>query len=276
MLARLCGARALARAHPWWHPIATVGPMRQLVPTAADVDPVRTYLAAERPAPPGRPWVALGMIASLDGATAVTGTSGGLGGPADQAVFRAVRAIADVILVAAGTVRAERYRPVGFGDDVRTARADAGRSTEPPRLAIVTARVDLDLESALFTDDHSRPLVLTTTDADPDRVAATAAVCEVRRFGTGTVDLRAALASLADDGAAVVVAEGGPSLNGSLADADVVDELCLSTGPVLAGGDSRRIVSGAAPRHDRYRLASLLTEDDLLFSRWVRRTPTTA
>ena len=246
--------------------------MRQLVPTVADVDPVRAYLAAERPAPAGRPWLALGMIASLDGATATEGRSGGLGGPADRAVFRAVRAIADVILVAAGTVRAERYGPVRFGDDVRAARVDAGRSPDPPRLAIVTARLDLDLGSELFTGPQP-PLVLTTTDADPDRVAAVAAACELRQFGAGRVDVAAALASLAADGVGVVVAEGGPRLNGTLVDADVVDELCLSTGPVVAGGDSARIVSGASPRDHRYRLASLLVEDDTVFSRWTRRGP---
>ncbi len=199
------------------------------------------------------------------------GRSGTLGGPADAAVFRAVRAIADVIVVAAGTVRAEGYRPVRFADDVRAARADAGRSPGPPRLAVVTARLDLDLASPLFTEDPG-PIVLTTTDADPGRVAATAAVCELRQFGSGRVDVVAALAALADDGVGVVVCEGGPTLNGALVGAGVVDELCLSTGPVLAGGDSHRIVTGAAPRDERYRLASLLVEDDHLFSRWTRRT----
>ena len=49
------------------------------------------------------------MVATVDGATAVDGRSGGLGGPADKGVFGAIRAVADVILVGAGTVRAERY-----------------------------------------------------------------------------------------------------------------------------------------------------------------------
>jgi riboflavin biosynthesis pyrimidine reductase len=53
-----------------------------------------------------RPTVRLSMIASIDGATAVAGVSGGLGGPADQALFAVLRGQADVVLVAAGTVRA--------------------------------------------------------------------------------------------------------------------------------------------------------------------------
>ena len=212
----------------------------------------------------GRPWVTVGMVASLDGATAVDGTSGALGGPADKAVFRAVRAIADVILVAAGTVRAERYRPVTLSDDVQAARVAVGRDAGPPRLAIVTASLDLDLEAPLFTDGH-RPLVLTTADADPDRVARVSDCAEVRHFGTGRVDLGAALGSLADDGVGVVVAEGGPTLNGALVAAGLVDEWCLTISPTVAGGDSSRIVAGAPAHATSTRLVSLLMEDDLLF-----------
>lgn len=245
--------------------------MRQLLPTPDDVDPVATYLAADRPRPDGRPWVAVGMIGSLDGATAVDGRSGGLGGEADKAVFRAVRGIADVILVAAGTVRAEGYRPVRLSEEVRSARTAAGRSPEAPRLAIVTGSLDLDLDGPLFADDAVPPLVFTTEDADDDLVEAAQAVTEVRRFGSGDrVDLAAALGSLGADGIDVVVCEGGPTLNGALAEAGLIDELCMSIAPVVAGGDSKRIVAGAGPVDIGLELASLLVEDDLLFGRWTR------
>ncbi len=248
--------------------------MRQLLPSpsgAADVDPVSVYLAADRPRPADRPWFAVGMISSLDGATAVDGTSGALGGPADKAVFRAVRAIADVIIVGAGTVRDEGYGPVRFSDEVRAARRAAGRDDRPPRLAIVTSSLDLDLAGAVFTGDGARPLVFTTTDADEAKVAATAGVADVHRAGTGRVDLAVAAAILGEIGVDVVVSEGGPSLNGALADADLVDEVCLSLAPRIAGGDSARIVAGAGPLATGFVLASLLVEDDLLFGRWTRR-----
>src|SRR5712692_5707108 len=84
--------------------------MRQLLPYPCDpVDPATLY--AELPVAGTRPTVRLNMIASIDGATAVSGLSGGLGGPADDALFAVLRAQADVVLVAAGTVRAERYGP---------------------------------------------------------------------------------------------------------------------------------------------------------------------
>ena len=59
--------------------------------------------AALIPIPPR--WVLINMIATVDGATAVDGRSGGLGGAADKAVFAGVRALANVILAGAGTVQ---------------------------------------------------------------------------------------------------------------------------------------------------------------------------
>jgi hypothetical protein len=74
------------------------------------VDPAALY--GDLPSARTRPAVRLNMIASIDGATAVAGVSGGLGGPADQALFAVLRSQADVVLVAAGTVRAEHYGPL--------------------------------------------------------------------------------------------------------------------------------------------------------------------
>ena len=51
------------------------------------------------------------MVASADGAASLDGRSGGLSGPGDRMVFTVLRSLADLILVGAGTARAERYRP---------------------------------------------------------------------------------------------------------------------------------------------------------------------
>lgn len=245
--------------------------MRQVLPHAAEVDPLEAYLAAPRPSPPGRPWVVVGMVSSLDGATAVAGRSGSLGGWADREVFRAVRAIADVILVAAGTVRAEGYTPVRLSDAARAARVAAGRSPEPPRLAVVTTSLELD--AVRLAGDGPRPLVLTTEDADPQRRARLEAHAEVRALGRGTVDLAAAMASLRDDGAGVVVCEGGPTLNAGLVEADLVDEWCITLAPAVVGGPSHRVVHGAhdVANRDELALAQLLEADGVLFGRWLRR-----
>ena len=80
--------------------------MRRLRPDpAGPVDPLEIY--GDPPTAEGRPGVRLNFVASADGAATVAGLSGGLASPGDRALFQTLRSLADVILVGAGTVRAE-------------------------------------------------------------------------------------------------------------------------------------------------------------------------
>ena len=228
-----------------------------------DVDPLALYGADERDAVGDRPWVLVNMISTADGATTIDGVSGPIGGAPDKRVFSAVRSVADVILVAAGTVRAEHYGPPRPRDDGRA-----------PRLAIVTRSVDLDLEGRIFAEAEpgARPIIVTTRSAPADRVRAAAGVADIVEAGDDRVEVGAAIAALHAAGARVVLCEGGPSLVGQLVAADLVDELCLSLAPLLASGDSARVAHGPAPAAPvRMRLDRVLEEDDLLFCRYVRR-----
>jgi riboflavin biosynthesis pyrimidine reductase len=241
--------------------------VRQLIPTPVDpVDPIDVY--ADLPAAAGRPALRLNMIASIDGATAVAGVSGPLGGPADRRVYLTLRALADVILVAAGTVRAERYGAVVLPEELLEARRRRGLPLLP-RIAVVSRSCQLDWESPLFAGATARPIVITIADAPPDARARAAAVADVLVAGERDVDLALALDGLGRTGARLVLAEGGPTLNGFLAAAGLLDELCLTVSPLVASGDARRIVSGpplAEP--PRFRLRSLCEEDDFLFLRY--------
>lgn len=77
--------------------------MKSLLPfLPGAVDPLDVYaLPAARPL--GRLFVRVNMISSLDGAIALRGRSGGLGGPADHRLFHLLRALTAVVLVGAGT-----------------------------------------------------------------------------------------------------------------------------------------------------------------------------
>jgi riboflavin biosynthesis pyrimidine reductase len=228
-----------------------------------DVDPLALYGGDGRDAGGARPWVLVNMIATADGATTIDGVSGPLGGAPDKRVFAAVRSVADVILVAAGTVRAERYGP--------PRPADHGRA---PRLAIVTRSLDLDLAGRVFTEPEpdAKPIIITTRSAPAERVKAASAVADIIEAGDDRVEVDAAVAALHATGARVVLCEGGPSLVGQLVAADLLDELCLSLAPVLASGESSRVAHGPAPAAQvRMRLDRVLEEDSLLFCRYVRR-----
>ena len=68
-----------------------------------------------------------------------------------------------------------------------------------------------------------------------------------------------------------MLTEGGPSLLGRWLEAGVVDELCLTTSPVVVGGDAGRVVAGPpVDAEGPWRLAHLLEDDGTLLARWVR------
>jgi riboflavin biosynthesis pyrimidine reductase len=218
--------------------------MRQLLPFPCD--PVD--LAAFRPA------VRLNMIASIDGATAVAGVSGALGGPADQALFMVLRSHADLVLVAAGTVRAEHYGP-----------------SQVP-VAVISRSCRLDWDSPFFTAAIAPPIVVTVAQAPELERKKAGDVAEVIIAGERDVDLAVTLGALAERGFARVLAEGGPSLNGQLAAAGLLDELCLTVSPLVVGGDAKRILAGPGPDSlgagPGWRLRSLCEEDGFLFLRY--------
>ena len=246
--------------------------MRQLLPDPlAEVDPLDLYLADERPPPGDRPWLMTNMIASADGATAVDGLSGSLGGAGDKAVFRAVRASCDWVLVASATAAAETYRMPLTSEEITRRRAIHGRPPAP-NLAIVTASGRVDASIPALSErsaGQQRPLIITGADADTDALALLDA--EIVRLASPRPEPHGILRELGRRGANVVLAEGGPRFNGILHSAAVVDELCLSIAPTVAGGDSARIISGGAAVGADMRLDRLLEEEGTLFARYVRR-----
>ena len=194
----------------------------------------------------GTRWVGLNMVSSVDGAVTVDGVSGPLGAEGDRAGFRALRAVADVILVGAGTARAEEYGPPRPSPAVRAARSARGQA-EVPAVAVVSLSLDLAGAERLLASDAA-VAVLTTDDAPADRVAALREQdVWVLAAGTGEVDLAAGLDGLAAHGWSRVLCEGGPRLNRDLVAAGLVDEVFVTIAPTLAGGDGPGMVHGALP-----------------------------
>jgi riboflavin biosynthesis pyrimidine reductase len=244
--------------------------MRQLFPVAADpVEPADVY--ADVPRAEGRPSLRLNMIASVDGATSVDGVSGKLGGAADHRVFFALRSLADVILVAAGTVRAEGYGPAELPAETQDARRRRGQ-TPVPAIAVVSHSCSLDWQSPLFTAATVRPIIVTVGDAPGDHRSRATDVADVVIAGERDVDLRRALDAIGERGAHSVLAEGGPSLNAQLAGAGLLDEVCLTLSPSIVGGDGKRIVTGPSlDMSAELRLCSLCEDDGYLFLRYRTR-----
>jgi riboflavin biosynthesis pyrimidine reductase len=219
--------------------------------------------------PPGR-WLRANMVSSADGAASHEGATAALSSDADRHVFALLRTLADVIVVGAATVRAERYAPVR-----RRELSDHLRESRPPTppIAVVSARLDLDPASRLIASapPHARTIVITTAQAPPERRAELAERADVIVAGQQTVDLKVAVDALAERGHRRMLAEGGPHLLGQLVAAGLLDELCLTVGPLLAGPAASRIVTGAPSpaRPQRLTLAHVLEDNGFLLCRYI-------
>ena len=231
------------------------------------------------PAVSGRLWVRANMVTSTDGAATVDGLSGGLSGPGDRMVFTVLRSLADVILVGAGTARAERYRPVA-DTPIWTALRPAG--SQLPRIAVVTGSVDRD-SRLLDSPRGSQPPIFITTPvaADVASTSGVAARADIIAVGQQRVDVGQAIAALGGMGYQQILVEGGPSLLAELSEVGLLDEFCLTISPVLAGGSAGRVVAPRPARPGsatgpaaRLSLAHVLTDDGFLFCRYLRHQTT--
>ncbi|MGZ4703706.1 MAG: dihydrofolate reductase family protein [Acidimicrobiales bacterium] len=220
--------------------------------------------AVQPPPEPASRWVTANMVA-------------GLSNDADRALFRALRAEADVVLVGAGTVRAERYGPVTLTPAQTDARVDAGRAPQPP-IAVVTRSLQLDWSLPLFASSGpgpGRPLVITCSAGGAAAIETASEHAEVVVVGDRSVDLAAALDELERRGFRRVLTEGGPALLGELVSLGLLDELRLTLAPVI-GGDPLPIASHPAGPAGRralttFDLADLRQEDGHLFLRYLTR-----
>lgn len=220
---------------------------------------------------PQRGWVRANFVTSLDGAiTGSDGRSGSLSGAADRAVFGILRGLADVVLVGAGTVRAEKYHATKPKPEFLDRRVAAGQKPAPA-LAIVTRSGDLPYDTDLF-DGASPTFLITTTGADLARLREIAGADNVIVAGDEAVDPADAVSVLVSLGYGRVLLEGGPRLLADSLVAGRVDELCLTWSPHLVAGYGPRVTRGPEVNLSA-RPAHLIAAGDVLLGRWLVRGP---
>lgn len=245
--------------------------MRQLLPVCQDGPDLPGLYAY-----PDSRWLRANMVASADGAGTLGGVTSHLSSDADRRLFALLRVLSDVIVVGAATVREEKYKPARPPPERWRGLRD-GRAPTPP-IAVVSARLDLDLGGPLIAGapPHARTIVITTARAPADRRAELARHADVIVAGNVTVDLKAAAGALASRGHRRMLCEGGPHLLAQLVEAGLLDELCLTTGPLIAGPGPDRILAGVPGPAARSLplpliLAHVLEDDGFLFCRYVSK-----
>ncbi len=198
-------------------------------------------------------WVRCNMVMTQDGAAVGSdGRSATIATPIDKQVFGALRRDCDVILVGAGTARAEGYRP----------------SVVPIALVSRTLAVPHDLPLfAQHTPDSPPTFLLTTEkaiDAAPEWMHTSA---ELISCGAEEVDLALALKALHLRGLTRVHSEGGPALLTSLIQARLLDELLLTITPMIQGATKSLIGALDAPVKGAF--SQVLVEDGTVLLRFL-------
>ncbi len=203
--------------------------------------------------------IRVNMAVSLDGkiAPAERGKLR-LGGRADLRRMESLRAWADVIVVGAGTIRAEDP-PFTLGDEeLRRQRLDEGRSEHPLVIVIST---EIDLGPVRVFNGPGRAILATTdraAEGNPDLPSGV----EVWRLGSERVELDRLLERIASEGFERLLVEGGGGIASLFFEQDRVDEIWLTQTPWLIGGDDAPGIADADRLFDpfpRYHLVAVET-----------------
>lgn len=226
--------------------------------TDPDVTELRRLYAVPATAPDAtRPFVRANFVMTVDGhVTGPDGVSGSINNPADKQVFDLLRSLADTVLVGAGTVRAE-----GYG------RIEAPEGSAAPAI-VVASNSGIMPDSVVHSPSHDGgvprgPAFLATAQTAPQTQAG------VRRIvhGEDALDERGLLEQLFARGSRSVLCEGGPHLLTSLLERGLVDELAVTTSPLLVGAVSRLQLTTAPLDIDvEWRGGAVL--DGTLFALW--------
>ena len=215
-------------------------------------------------APPGRPYLGVNMVSSLDGKATLDWRTKGLSSDVDRRLFHHLRTQADAVMVGAGTAREERYGRMTKNDELRQKRVNEG--LVPDALAVVVSgRLDLPPDLPLLNDPDQRVVIATASEHELPGLQARV---EYARVG---FDLPRLMSYLQEEhGVRSVLCEGGPTLNSHLFAADLVDELFLTLTPKLPGGAAaltivagRELVEPLEPG-----LVSVTEADGELYTRW--------
>jgi diaminohydroxyphosphoribosylaminopyrimidine deaminase/5-amino-6-(5-phosphoribosylamino)uracil reductase len=180
-----------------------------------------------------RPYLRTKIAVSLDGRTALAnGESKWITGEPARADVQRWRARSSAIVTGVGTALAD--------DPLLTVRAEELGAVEPPARIVLDSTLRIPASAQIFRSPGS--VRIFCTDADDDKVSsieAAGAVVEVLASKQGRVSLTAVIARLAELEINEVLVEAGPTLNGALLNAGLIDELLVYMAGNILGTEGR-------------------------------------
>ncbi len=248
------------------------------------------YGALYLSSPRGRPLVISNFVSTLDGVISLAErgheTAGAISGfsPHDRMVMGVLRALADVVIVGAGTLRVEPahvWTAEHIFPELKDAFAELRRTLrkrEQPLNVVVSASGKLDLKARVFAAGEVPALVVTTRDGANRlrrrRVPDSVQIAVTR--GTHAIHAQTILHEVVKRRASkIILVEGGPQLLGDFFAEQCLDEQFLTLAPQIAGRDDEHqrpsLIMGKtfAPRHPVWgELLSVKRGDSHLFVRY--------
>lgn len=205
-----------------------------------------------------RAFVVAQLGQSLDGCIATaSGQSAFVTGDENLDHLHRLRALADAVIVGAGTVAADNPR--------LTTRRVPGAN---PLRVVLDPRRRLSAHHGVFSDGAAPTLLVCAEDAAGGDTEGQAAVLRVPGRD-GVLDRTAVLAALHSRGCAVALVEGGGVTVSGFLEAGLLDRLHLAVAPVIIGDGRRGLQAPAGlpldrcprPEHELYRMGADLLYD---------------
>lgn len=154
---------------------------------------------------------------------------------ADQAHLEYQVSLADLVLVGAGTIRAEGTTFTVRNPELLAARAVRGQSPQP--IACVVSRsLELLVDLPFFSQDVQRWVFTTRASLERNRQPTLSNLAKLIDLGDTDLNWDRAYEFLEKQGIRHVVALGGGELTATLLDVGRVDDLWLTIWPMIYGG----------------------------------------
>lgn len=246
--------------------------LRKVFPESATVTLDEVYADLQFEPRQGRPYVAINMVSTVDGRSTFGGAmqQARIGSPVDRQLMGWVRHAVDLIVRGASTLRANPVYPE-VPRELERVRLNKGMSRQPVA-AVITNSCDLPFQAEFFSQEHGKPIVLTSQQAPQQQVAKAQETSHVEIAGEHRVDPLHALHVLQNEyNIDRVLLEGGPKLNYHFLRQGVVDELFWTVAPKMIGGQDELSIVEADDLFDpilQLKLLSAYILHDELFLRY--------
>ena len=201
-----------------------------------------------------RPQVISNFVSTLDGVVSLNEKGRASGGPIsgfnlqDRMVMGLLRAIADVVVVGAGTLDVDR-RHVWTAEAIcpelaaeyRLLRKALGKSL-PPLNAVISGSGRINPDAHVFASGEVPALIVTTPAGErylrKQAVPAAVKVRVVVGAKTGVISAKSIIDVFRTGPAKLILVEGGPRLLGVFYAEHLLDEQFLTLAPQIAGRES--------------------------------------